>query len=160
MLARWGTNCAYNSGATLTNMPIKWAYTSLSVYYQYPASTYDQVMSGNYTSYSNASLIYGGYLLYYNSSGTATAASTSYGPAYSISPTWTTSTSGDTVTVTLNRPAISARCSSTYFATARKTEISSINSTIKYRLDLFKGTRDDIKTYGQYKLITDICNNN
>ena len=153
-------NFEYNSGATLTNMPIKWAYASLSVYYQYPSSTYDQIMSGDYTAYSNTSLVYGGYLLYYSSSGTASAASASYGPAYSTGSAWTTSTSGDTVTVTLNRPAISARCQTTYFATARKTEISSTNSTIKYRLDLFKGTRDDIKTHGQYKLITDICNNN
>jgi len=79
------------------------------------------------------------YNFYYNTSGTATWTS---GQSYGIYPTLTaatfSSTTSATPTVTMKAPKVSARCSSTYFATARASEVDQENSTIKIRGDLFR----------------------
>lgn len=159
VITRWGMDFAYNSGTTMTYAPTKFASTSVNLYYNYPG-TYIQYMSGDYSSFSNTTLCNYHYLQFYNSSGNPTGSNITYGPAYSsTSATWSTSVSGNSVTVTLSRPAISARCSTSYFTTDRAADIDTTNSTIKYRLDLFKGPRDDVITH-RYKLLSDIFNNN
>lgn len=100
-------------------------------------------------------------LFYYNSSGTLTYTSNSYGPAYSTTGiTVSTSTSGNQVTLNFTRPALSAKCSTSYFTTDRAANIDTANSTIKYRIDVFKGPINGGAVTRRYRLITDIYNDN
>lgn len=159
VITRWGMDFAYNSGTTMTYAPINYAFAGVSSYYNYPSS-HVEVISGDYSGFSSYPIASQSYLWYYNSSGTLTGGAVNYGPAYSNAQTsWAISVSGNSVTVVLNRPLISARCSTTYFTTARAANIDTANSTIKCRLDLFKGSRDDLATH-RYRLITDIYNDN
>ena len=160
VVCRWDMNFVYNSGATMTATPLRYSFASVYSYYNYP-NNLSQYQDGNYTAYSSTSLISCYYLQYYNTSGTLTGGNTSYGPAYTTSaPSWSTSTSGDKVTVTLNRQALSARCSSSYFSTDRASEINVSQSTLKCRIDLFKGPIEHELYHHRYSLITDIYNNN
>lgn len=159
VLTRWDMNFAYNSGTTMTSAPIRYTFIGLSYYYNYPTSS--QYISGEYGSYSNVHFMSNYAAYYYNSSGTLTTSGNAYAPAYSTSGTsWSTSTSGNTVTVTLNKPAISARCSASYFSTDRAADVDTTNSTLKYRLDLFKGPKPGLYEQVKYRMITDVWNDN
>ena len=57
-----------------------------------------------------------------------TFGTTTYGIYWSIQAPTFSSTTSATSTVTVRTPILQARCSSTYFATARKTEIDSKHS--------------------------------
>lgn len=159
LVARWGMNFEYNSGTTMTYAPVRFVCFSLQAYYQYP-SNYSQYLSGEYTAYSNTTLLNGYYLVYYNSSGTLTGATNAYGPAYVTSaPSWTTAISGNSVTVTLNRLALFARCNTSYFTTDRAADIDTANSTIRCRYDILKGPAENFYN-GRYRKIADILNDN
>lgn len=160
VITRWGMDFAYNSGTTMTYAPIQFASTSINLYYIYPGNC-AQYISGDFSSFSNTSMVSYYYLVYYNSSGTLAGIQNIYGPAYSNSAaSWSASPSGNSVTVTLNRPVVYARCSASYFTTGRAADIDTTNSTIKYRLDLFKGPTDNFWTHGRYRLTSDIIRDN
>ena len=160
ILTRWDVNVAYNSGATMTAAPVRYTCIDLRVSYSYPSSlTNYQSENYNLDNASNlGNTLY--QLQYYNTSGSLTSSSSSYGPAYSNSgASWSYSNTGNQLTVTLNRPAIKARCSTTSFSTARASEVNTTNTTIRYRLDLFKGPADNPVKH-KYGLIMNIWNDN
>lgn len=161
VMTRWGMEYTYNSGTTMTYAPINFSYAGVNLYYNYPGN-YAEYISGDFSSFSNTSLVSYYYLVYYNSSGQLAGIQNTYGPAYSnSSANWKVSSpSGNSVTVTLNRPAVYARCNTSYFTTARAADIDTTNSTIKYRLDLFKGPTDNFWTHGRYRLVSDVFQNN
>lgn len=72
------------------------------------------------------------FMRYYNSSGTATY---THSISYGIYPALTTATfsssTSNTPTVTVKTPTVNARCSTTYFATARAAEVDQTNTIIK-----------------------------
>lgn len=78
-------------------------------------------------------------MIYYNSSGVQTY---TYSASYGIYPSATAATfsnaTGDNVTVTVKTPAYNARCSTTYFATARAAELDAANSIIKMSCDVWQ----------------------
>lgn len=161
VLTRWGMNFVYNSGATMIATPVSYSFAGIYDYYNYPNNT--EMLNGlsTFSSYTSATLYTMNCLQYYNTSGTLTWNQVGYGPAYcNSSASWSTSISGNRVTVNLNRPAVSARCSASYFATDRISEINTAQSTIKCRLDLFKGPIQYEEIQRKYRLLTDIHNNN
>ena len=152
-------NFAYNSGTTMTYAPIKYAAGGLYEGYLYPSNV-SQYNSGQYSSFSSTAILSYYYLQYYNSSGVLSGGSQLYGPSYtSTTLSYSTSVNGNARTYNFNRPALSARCSTTYFTTDRAANIDAANSTLKYRIDVFKGPVDGFYNH-RYKFITDICNNN
>ncbi len=159
-LGRWGINFAYNSGTSMTYAPTKWTAAGLYEFYNYP-SNIAQYLSGEYPNYSSMSAFVQYILFYYNSSGTLNYSSNSYGPAYSTTGiTVGMSTSGNQTTLNFTRPALSAKCSTSYFTTDRAADIDTANSTIKYRIDVFKGPINGGAVTHRYRLITDIYNDN
>lgn len=69
---------------------------------------------------------------YYNTSGTTTYThSISYGIYPSLNASTFSSSTSNTPTVTVKTPTINARCSSTYFATSRASEVDQENTMIK-----------------------------
>ena len=78
-------------------------------------------------------------LVYWNTSGTRTWTTTN---TYGIYQTYQAATFNNndstTPTVTFNYPSVSARCYSSYFATARAAEINKTEATVKIRGDLYR----------------------
>ena len=80
--------------------------------------------------------------MYWNTNGAKTY---TYSISYGIYPAATAATfssaTADSPTVTVKRPSWSARCSNTYFATARAPELDTDNSTIKIYGEAFETER-------------------
>ena len=99
-------------------------------------------------------------LTYYDSSGALKYTySNSYGLYGAVQTATFSSATSLTPTVTVKRPTFNTRCSSTYFATGRKTQIDSDNTNFKMVCNLY---RIPIKQYCQTKLyegIVDSYNN-
>lgn len=82
------------------------------------------------------------FMLYYNTSGTATYThSISYGIFPVLSTSTFSSSTSNTPTVTIKTPTINARCNANYFAVARAPEIDQANSIVKrvgklYRIEI------------------------
>ena len=134
-------NVAYNEGATTKAIPYRSTFVGVNFLYRHPSSLtmltsgmFDGAISGNYAYWFET---------YYNTSGTLVKADApSYG-LYFGSPTPTfTSTTADSTTITVKTPTLSARCSTTYFNTARKTEIDSENSTYTMQGYLYRINKD------------------
>lgn len=72
------------------------------------------------------------FMRYYNTSGTATYThSISYGIYPALVASTFSSTTSNSPTVTIKTPTVNARCNSTYFATARASEIDQTNSIVR-----------------------------
>jgi len=125
---------AFNAGATLKNTVKRYGLYYVIQYYSWPSDNGNLTAGTNNTGNQVAWNLYG--IRYYgNTTGTlAYSASTRYGPMYIATPT--VGTSGTTVTI--KNAAIQARCSSTYFATARKTEVDSANTNMVITVDVYK----------------------
>ena len=117
---------AFLSGATLKVMPQEFS-APLNTWILRRPTTVANAQANNFVTntYSNSTL---GYLYYYNSGGTYAMANTTYGVYWAIQAPTFTSTTADNITVTIRTPILQARCSTSYFNTARKTEIDSEHS--------------------------------
>jgi len=117
---------AYLSGATLKVMPAEFS-GPLNTWVLRRPTTVANAQANNFVTntYSSSTL---GYLFYYNSSGTYSMGNTTYGVYWSIQAPTFSSTTNDEITVTVRTPILQTRCSTTYFATARKPEIDSEHS--------------------------------
>ena len=91
-----------------------------------------------------------------------TGTSTQYAPCYSTSyVSFGSSTSNDDVTLTFSRPAGSARCSTSYFDTTVAPNLDLTNSTLNYRLDIFRRPATILAPNTQvYNLLSKAINNN
>ena len=77
-------------------------------------------------------------LVYWNTSGTKTWTTTNSYGIYQTYQAATFNNNSTTPTVTFNYPSITARCYSSYFATARAAEVDKANATVKLRGDLYR----------------------
>lgn len=140
------TDLKYNAGATLKNMPYKQRSISLSSTYRRPrlytdfqAETFNNTVA---SSNDNVAAI-----LYYNSSGSLAVHQTGAYGFYATAGTATlSSATADTPTVTIPRPVLYARCNTTYFATARASEIDKTNSKLHLRCEVFRVKKDYTKS--------------
>ena len=137
----WETDFVFPSGTTEKGMPVieygaqyyflfRRASNLASI--EAGTSPYNVSMSLNASSY---------YEKYYNGSGSLThTATTGYGIwlYYSGSEPALSSTSANSPTVTIRNPAIRARCSDTYFSTARAAEIDTDKTVIKIKCNLYR----------------------
>ena len=130
-LIRWRFlwNAAYKSGATLVAIPVLGSSDLYQFITRRPQSLAD-VRAEEYTQNTYALYYSMLYQEYYNTSGNHTA---NWANAYGITITAVAPSysGGDNITVTPNYPSIGARCNNSYFATARKADIDSENSTIR-----------------------------
>ena len=133
-LVRWKyrIDFVYNTGATLKAIPIRECADMWQEIIRRPstlANLRNEVFNGNYC----ITLYTAPLLEYYTTKG---ADSFTYSISYGVYPSATAHTfsnsTSDTPVLTLKTPQINARCYSSYFATARKTEIDSTNT--KYHL--------------------------
>lgn len=135
---------AYNSGATLKAAPyIHAAFLVTAIYGRwssYTNMTTDTLNSINTTAAAGAAASN----IYYNSTGALslqnTTPSSSYMPGYMNFSV--PSISG--MNFKLSRAAVQARCHSTYFATGRKADIDSANTTINYTAEWYRTPRPSL----------------
>lgn len=148
---------AFLSGATLKNTVLRFVSSAIFCLNKQP-NTYAQFASGNYTSYGAALVASNSTVFYYNSNGVITYYSGNYGPGFiSVLVPVSFSGSGTSRTLTFNRLAINARCNATYFSTARAAQIDTANTTLRYRLDIFKSKNPFLRKK-MYEFQTDILN--
>lgn len=132
----------YNSGATGTSQPLK--YMADGAYSCYSTAS-------NYTNFNagagNVALTAGGSvyrgLHYLNTSG---ADAYAYNTSYSIYPSTFSAPSASLTTITPNAPAISARCSNSYFTTANAAQVNKDTSYYEYAVQIWRvdrGTSDN-----------------
>lgn len=139
---------SYNSGATLKAMPIWEGMDSIQSVFRRPSSLTEIASStkgGNACVTQTSAPL----LKYYDTNGaTKYTWSNSYGIYGTVQAATFSDSTSLTPTVTPKRPIIYARCSSTYFATGRKTQVDSANCTFYMTCDLY---RQPIDVYGQTK---------
>lgn len=150
------TDLAYNAGATLKNIPYKQRSISLSSTYRRPrlytdfqAETFNcNVASSNYNVEA---------ILYYNSSGSLAVHHTGVYGFYATAGTATlSSATADTPTVTIPRPVLYARCNTTFFATARASEIDKTNSKLYLRCEVFRVKKDYTTSAAWREMVADM----
>lgn len=123
---------AYNSGATL-KAQVFWEGADLYQKIIKRPSSYANIQAGNFNGNSLVTALSVPFMRYYNTSGTLTYAHTiSYGIYPAVGSSTFSSSTSDSPTVTIKTPTYNARCNSTYFATARASELDQANS--KFRI--------------------------
>ena len=79
------------------------------------------------------------YVVYWNTSGTYSwTTNNTYGIYQTMGQATFSSNSSNTPTITIPSPSVSARCYSSFFATARAYEVDKNNATVKLRGDLYR----------------------
>lgn len=137
----WEVQIGFKDGATMSLIPTREYGTAYQTIHRraYGITNFEsQNQAYNYcTSFYTAS----SYIIYYNSTPALTWSSgQSYGIYCAVTAPTISSTSSNTPTITPKTPSVSARCSTTYFDTARKVDIDSSTTKIRiignlYRVD-------------------------
>ena len=132
------TNYTYISTATKKAIPIANGGLFFTLGWGIPSS-YDDYQTGTNGSAVNSNITIGR-CFYYSTSGVkSVTSSVSSGGAYiTNAPTISQSISGNSATLGYKRNAVLAKCSSSYFATARKADIDSENSNVFVKVYIYK----------------------
>lgn len=149
---------AFNQGATLKVTPDVEAQSIYQSIFKRPSSLAN-VDSENFNGNTVLTLYTAPYMCYYNSSGVKTLNwSASYGfYAGATAPTFSSSTS-DTPTLTIKTPTISSRCSTTYFATGRVSEVDKNATTMWMEGHLYRVNKGAF-TRGAFGELVKVVNN-
>lgn len=154
---RYSFEAEYNSDATLKVIPQKEVAEIWQIIMKRPNSL-TNIGNDNFNGNACLTFFSAPLTVYYNSSGALTYTfSVSYGIYPAVTAATFSNTTSNTPTVTIKTPTVNARCSTTYFATARKADIDTAS---KY---VMKGDLYRIKTGGtartMYGNLVDIYNN-
>lgn len=146
----WDIDIKHLDGATLKAMPDRAYGAFYQVVHQRPYGIANFEIENDAYNYCTAMFTSSQYNIYWNTSGNQTWTTTMYG-VYCVNTAGTlSSTSSLTPNLTPKSPAITARCNKSYFATARKQEIDSANSTIKVVGKLYRVDRDSSPIKNMY----------
>lgn len=146
----WCIDLHQIDGATMAAMPDRTYGEFYQVVHQRPYGLANFETMNDAYNYCTAMFTSSAYNIYYNKSGTHTWTSTLYGVYCTNTAGGLSSTSSLTPNLTPKSPAITARCNASYFATARKAEIDSANSTIKVVGKLYRVDRDSSPIKNMY----------
>ena len=148
------TDLKYNAGATLKVMPYKQRSIATFDTYRTPRSYANfQANTFNFNRISPANNVAS--ILYYNSSGTMAVQNAGlYGFYATASAPTLSSTTADTITITIPRPVLYARCSTTYMDTARASEIDKTNSTLHLRCEVYRIDKNYIWQSKWYEMVS------
>ena len=154
---RWQIDVMHLEGITLKAVPVRQCGEIWYTIFKRPNSIAN-IVSNNYNGNVAVNTRSPGLTDYYNSSGSHTYAfATSYGfYASAVAPTFSNSTSSSP-TVTVKTPSFNTRCSSTYFATSRKSYIDT-DSPIIMECLLYEFPKRCVETLMHESLI-DLYNN-
>ena len=137
----WEIGVGFNEGATMNTIPTRQYGTLYQTIHRRAYGLTNFESQNQAYNYCTSLFTTSSYAIYYNTSGTLTWTSgITYGLYCVITAAGLSSTSANTITVTPKTPAITARSSTTYFATARKADVDSSKTKIRiignlYRVD-------------------------
>ena len=152
-LTRWFCQPVYLAGTTLTTTAYRFcAYHAYAVYGFPDKSTISAMVAGspigsltNTYNSSSSTFMHGYY--YYNNAGNLTSYTTPYGPMFVTGGgQYSSSASNGKITMSIELPAIMARCNSSRFATSMKTKVDSANTYMYITTDLIRCPRG--KSFG------------
>ena len=139
-LIKWRFECdvAWNSGVTQKAIPMRTLQEHLQVIAKRPSS-YANIEAGEFDGNACLTGFTAPWMRYYNSSGQLTY---TWGASYgfysaAVAATFSNATS-DTPKITIKTPTVSARCSTTYFATSRAASVDQANSKLRLVGDLYR----------------------
>lgn len=149
----------YASGTTMKYTPTRAIYVMAQGFLARPSAItdYDNDLFAYNTNINNA-MAYSGALFYNNSSGTATCTYAQYGPCYMSAQTAGTfsSTSSTTPNLTIKTPTIGARCSTSYFTTARAADVDTANTIIRMKGYLYRVAKQTSPMAGMWNELLDL----
>lgn len=121
-----------NSGATLKAQIIRECQSAWQALIRRPNSLAN-IQSATFAGNVCLTLFSAPLLHYYNTSGAQTYNfANTYGIYQTVQSATFSSNTSNTPTITVKRPVLYARCNSSYFATGRKAEVDTANSTVKF----------------------------
>ena len=136
---RWYYDIAQSAGATLkATVDRQFGCIYQQLHRRANSLTNISTMTDSY-NYCTTMFSGSSYIIYWNTSGTLTFnVGQSYGFYAAAQAATFSSGTSNTPTVTVRRPPISARCSATYFATARAPEVDQENSFCRLVCDIYR----------------------
>lgn len=159
-LLRWRfeADIQHLEGQTLKAVPLREIQEIVQVLCKRPSSRAN-IEAGNFDGNTCLTGFTVPFLSYRNTSGTLTYTwSTSYGFYSAVVAATFSSGTSDTPNVTIKTPSISARCNSSYFATARGAYVDQDNTKMRLVGDLFRVKKGNF-VRGCYSDVVDIYNN-
>ena len=157
---RWkfDADVAYKSGTTMKYTTTRELEELWQVIAKRPSSL-DNVASDSFNGNNCSTYFTAGLTVYNNSSGVETYTwSASYGLYLSATAATFSNSTSDTPTVTIKTPAINARCSGTYFSTARAVDVDQPNTKLALRGELWRVSKDSSPSRDMYGYLVDIYN--
>lgn len=158
---RWkfDADIKYASGTTMKYVIDREVMELWQVIAKRPSSraniTADNFNGNNCSTYFTAGL-----MSYYDKNGSYTYTwSASYGFYIAATAATFSDSTSNTPTITFKTPAINARCSGTYFSTARAANVDQANSKLALTGELYRVKVDTCASRQMYEHIVDIYNN-
>ena len=157
---RWtfDASIVYASGTTMKYTPRRECMEIWQVLQKRPSSSAN-ITADNWNGNNCTTFFSPGYLQYNDKNGTLTYTwSASYGFYISATAATFSSSTSDTPNVTIKTPAINARCSTTYFTTARAGNVDKDNSKVALKGRLYRVKHDSCAIRQLYGYVVDIIN--
>lgn len=158
---RWkfDANIAYASGTTMKYATDREIEEVWQVIAKRPSSRAN-IAAGAFNGNNCSTYFTAGFTSYYDKNGSYTYAwSASYGLYLVVAAATFSSATSDTPTITLKTPAINARCSTTYFSTARAANVDKDNSTVKLTGEMYRVKAGTSPSRRMYENLVGIYNN-
>lgn len=157
---RWlfDADIKYNSGTTQKAIILREVEEVWQVIAKRPSSLAN--IGANNFNGNNCSTYFTAALMdYYNTSGTRTFTwSASYGLYLSMTAATFSNSTSDTPNITIKTPAIYARCSNTYFSTARAADVDKANSKMAIKGELYRVKKDSSPSRIMFGHVVDLYN--
>lgn len=155
---RFDADVQYASGTTMKYATDREIIEIWQVLTKRPSSRANIVLD-NFNGNNCSTFFTAGFTSYYDKNGSQTYTwSASYGFYISATAATFSSSTSDTPTITIKTPAINARCSTTYFSTARAANVDQANSKMALTGELWRVKADTNPSRQMYEHIVDIYN--
>lgn len=155
---RFDADINYASGTTMKYAPDREIMELWQLVAKRPSSRAN-IQADNFNGNNCSTYFTAGLLSYYDKNGSYTYTwSATYGFYISATACTFSNSTSDTPTITFKTPTINARCSTTYFTTARAGNVDKANSTVKLIGDLYRVKADTCPSRKMYEYLVDIYN--
>lgn len=159
-LIRWRfyTEVAYGTGSTDVAKTILECSEAYQAIIKRPSS-FVNIEADNFNGNACVTLYTAPFMRYYNADGTLTYTwANTYGLYMAMSTATFSSSTSNTPNLTIKTPALTARCSATYFSTANASTVDQTNTKLKVVGDLYRVNRGGV-VRSMYGDLVGIINN-
>ena len=156
---RFDSDIRYKSGTTMKYVTVRNFLDLWQVLAKRPSSRAN-IASTNFNGNNCSTYFTAGFTDYYDKNGSSTYTwSASYGFYIAATAATFSSSTSDTPTITIKTPTINARCSTTYFTTARAADVDQANSKVKVTGEMWRVKKESSPSRRMYDYLVDIYNN-